>query len=114
MTVSWGKQGVWACGPECAAAKLCEGLGHIVEEATAAFDPGHLIPSFLALWSANLATDIDYVARLTGERSAPDRFEGPTCGMYEASMRFYTNGHWGWAAIGNGSCAPRGCKGTGA
>ena len=78
--------------PDCeaavrAAAKLCEELGHIVEEATPAFDIARFIPSFIALWSANLAAGIDYTARTTGQTPAPDLFEGLTWGMYEAGKR---------------------------
>ncbi|HEY3939332.1 MAG TPA: amidase family protein [Bryobacteraceae bacterium] len=78
--------------PDCEAAvaraaKLCEELGHSVEEATPAFNLALLIPSFIALWTANLATAIDYTARLTGQTPAPDLFEGLTWGMYEAGRR---------------------------
>ncbi len=92
IAVSFKKLDGAALHPDCeaavrAAAKLCEGLGHIVEEATPHFDLGLLIPSFLAIWTANLAAAIDYTARLTGEAPAPDRFEGLTWGMYEAGKR---------------------------
>ncbi|HEY3638263.1 MAG TPA: amidase family protein [Rhizomicrobium sp.] len=78
--------------PDCEAAvrhaaKLCEDLGHIVEEATPHFELGLLVPSFLVIWSANLATAIDYTARLTGQIPAPDLFEGLTWAMYEAGKR---------------------------
>jgi amidase len=92
IAVSFRKLDGNALHPDCeaavrAAAKQCDGLGHIVEEATPAFDLGVLIPSFLAIWTANLAAAIDYTARLTGERPAPDRFEGLTWSMYEAGKR---------------------------
>ncbi|MGH6878567.1 MAG: amidase, partial [Rhizomicrobium sp.] len=70
-----------------AAAKLCADLGHGVEEATPQFDIGVLVPSFLAIWTANLAAAIDYVAKLTGQTPAPELFEGLTWGMYEAGRR---------------------------
>ncbi len=78
--------------PDCEAAvaraaRLCEGLGHIVEEATPAFNLGLLVPSFIALWSANLAAAIHYTARATGQTPAPDLFEGLTWAMYEAGRR---------------------------
>lgn len=81
-----------ALHPDCeaavnAAAKLCADLGHAVEEATPDFDLGILVPSFLAIWTANLATAIDYTARLTGQTPSPDLFEGLTWGMYEAGKR---------------------------
>lgn len=81
-----------ALHPDCeaavkAAAKLCADLGHIVEEATPQFDIGVLVPSFLVVWTANLAAAIDYTARVTGQTPAPDLFEGLTWGMYEAGKR---------------------------
>jgi amidase len=96
IAVSFRKLDGNALHPDCeaavrAAAKLCEDLGHIVEEATPQFDLGVLIPSFLAIWTANLATAIDYVARLTGQTPAPELFEGLTWGMYEAGKRVAAN-----------------------
>jgi amidase len=81
-----------ALHPDCeaavrGAAKLCEAQGHIVEEATPAFDLGRLIPSFIAIWTANLATAIDFTARATGQTPAPDLFEGLTWAMFEAGRR---------------------------
>jgi amidase len=81
-----------ALHPDCEAAvsfaaKLCAGLGHNVEEATPQFDVGVLVPSFLAVWTANLATAVDYIARVTGQTPAPELFEGLTWGMYEAGKR---------------------------
>ncbi|HEY6577850.1 MAG TPA: amidase family protein [Rhizomicrobium sp.] len=70
-----------------AAARLCADLGHIVEEAAPQFDTGVLVPAFLAIWTANLAAAIDYVAKLTGQTPAPELFEGLTWGMYEAGKR---------------------------
>jgi amidase len=81
-----------ALHPDCeaavkTAAKLCADLGHSVVEATPQFDVGLLVPSFLAVWTANLATAIDYTARVTGQTPAPELFEGLTWGMYEAGKR---------------------------
>ena len=92
IAVSFRKLDGTALHPDCEeaverAAKLCEDLGHAVEEATPAFDLGRLVPSFIAVWTANLATAIDYTARLTGQTPAPDLFEGLTWGMYEAGKR---------------------------
>jgi amidase len=92
IAVSFRKLDGNALHPDCEAAvehaaKLCEELGHIVEEATPAFDLGLLVPSFIAIWTANLATAIDYTARVTGQTPAPDLFEGLTWGMYEAGRR---------------------------
>lgn len=81
-----------ALHPDCAAAvkaaaKLCEKLGHAVEEASPPLDQPTLIPAFMALWSANLASGIDMVARLTGQTPSADQFEGLTWGLYEAGKR---------------------------
>jgi amidase len=81
-----------ALHPDCtaavkAAAKLCESLGHSVEEASPELNQSTLIPAFMALWSANLAAGIDGIARLTGQAPAADLFEGLTWGLYEAGKR---------------------------
>jgi amidase len=75
--------------PDCvaaakAAAKLCEELGHHVEEASPTLDQASLIPSFMAFWAANLAAGIDLVARLTGQTPKENMFEGLTWGLYQA------------------------------
>jgi amidase len=78
--------------PDCskavlAAAKLCEELGHTVEEAAAEIDRAPLVAAFMAAWSANLAAGIDWIAHLTGQTPQPDLFEGLTWGLYEAGKR---------------------------
>jgi len=75
--------------PDCVAAvktaaKLCEQLGHDVEEASPDLDQATLIPSFMAFWSANLSAGIDMIARLTGQTPKAELFEGLTWGLYEA------------------------------
>jgi amidase len=81
-----------AMHPDCEAAvrhaaKLCIALGHEVDEAAQDFDLSVLVPSFMAVWSANLAAAVDLVAKQTGQTPAPDLFEGLTWGMYEAGRR---------------------------
>jgi amidase len=78
--------------PDCvaavkAAAKLCEQQGHHVEEASPVLDQATLIPSFMALWSANLAAGIDAVAMMTGQEPARQLFEGLTWGLYQAGKQ---------------------------
>jgi amidase len=75
--------------PDCIAAvkraaRLCEQLGHDVEEADPNLDQTMLIPSFMALWAANLAAGIDMIAMLTGAKPVEEMFEGLTWGLYEA------------------------------
>lgn len=69
-----------------AAAKLCESLGHDVEEASPALDQALLIPAFMAYWGGHLAAGIDLIASLTGQAPARDRFEGLTWGIYQAGQ----------------------------
>jgi amidase len=75
--------------PDCvaavkAAAKLCEELGHDVDEAAPDLDQASLIPAFMIFWGANLAAGIDLIARLTGQLPKDDKFEGLTWGLYLA------------------------------
>jgi len=69
------------------AASLCAGLGHHVEEASPALDQAMLVPAFTAIWCANLAAIVDFLARLTGQAASMDNLEGLTLGLYEAGMR---------------------------
>src|SRR5262249_25101184 len=69
------------------AAKLCEIVGHFVEEATPDVDPEELITAFMVLCAANLAAGIDHVAKLTGRTPTDHTFEGLTWGLYEAGKR---------------------------
>src|SRR5262245_55701163 len=69
------------------AAKLCENVGHFVEESTPDVHPEVLISAFMALWAANLAAGIDYVAKLTSRTPTDHTFEGLTWGLYEAGKR---------------------------
>ena len=80
--------GVGALHPECIAAvdrtaKLCEELGHTVEEAGPAVDSNTLTQSFLAVWTSGLAMQIDAVAMLTGREIREELFEGVTWSLYE-------------------------------
>lgn len=78
--------------PDCESAvrhgaRLCEMLGHSVEEAGQSFDLSVLVPSFMTVWSANLAAAVDAVAQVTGEAPAAEMFEGLTWGMYTAGRQ---------------------------
>lgn len=81
-----------AVHPDCAAAaeraaKLCESLGHIVEEASPSVDMSALFQPFIAVWAANLAAPIDMIAMLTGQTPSRQLFEGVTWGIYEMGKR---------------------------
>ena len=79
--------------PECVAAieataKLCESLGHIVEEAAPAVDQGQLSQSFLTVWSSGLAMQVDAMAMLTGREVREEDFEGVSWGLYQQGRQF--------------------------
>jgi amidase len=67
-----------------AAARLCESLGHQVEEASPPVDAAALTAPFMALWAAGLALQIDLVAQATGQTPSLDNLEGLTFGLYQA------------------------------
>jgi amidase len=74
--------------PECAAAvegtaRLCEELGHAVEEAAPPVDQAELSQSFMVLWTAGLAMQIDAVAMMTGREIREADFEGLTWSLYQ-------------------------------
>lgn len=74
--------------PECVAAvertaKLCEELGHIVEEASPTVDQGTITQSFLAVWCSGLAMQIEAVAMMTGREVKEELFEGVSWGLYQ-------------------------------
>jgi amidase len=75
--------------PECvaaaeAAAKLCESLGHQVDEASPPVDQDALTMPFMALWTGGLAMQVDYICQLTGQVPSLDNLEGLTFGLYQA------------------------------
>ncbi len=77
-----------AVHPDCAAAvehaaKLCEELGHHVEEASPKLNPVLTAESFAVLWCSHLASLIDFIARTTGQAPGPGNLEGLTLAYYE-------------------------------
>lgn len=78
--------------PDCAAAmktaaRVCEELGHIVEEGSPVLDQRVLIPAFMGIWSSGLAMFVDLIGQLTGRAPNPMDFEGLTWGLYEAGKK---------------------------
>jgi len=74
--------------PDCLAAvkhaaRLCEKLGHEVEEAAPALDQTAMMPGFMILWSCGLAAGIDGLGKLTGQIPSRQLFEGLTWGLYQ-------------------------------
>ena len=69
------------------AAKLCESLGHVVEEGAPSVEMSALIQPFIAVWTSNLAAPIDMIAQLTGQTPSRQMFEGLTWGLYEMGSK---------------------------
>ncbi len=65
------------------AAKLCEQLGHEVEEASPALDQEAMMPCFMILWGCGLAAGIDMIGKITGQSPSRQLFEGLTWGLYQ-------------------------------
>jgi amidase len=78
--------------PDCIAAvedaaKLCQELGHEVEEASPEVGGEQLIQTFTDLWSAGNAWTIDTVAMLTGTPPDAKNFEILTWALYELGQQ---------------------------
>jgi len=74
--------------PDCAAAvdhaaRLCQALGHSVEEAAPGVALEVFEPAFTDIWCSNLAAIIDFLARITGQTPGPGNLEGLTLAYYE-------------------------------
>jgi amidase len=68
-------------------AKLCESLGHTVEETDPPIDAGALVGAFSTVWAANVAYALTVISRQTGKSPSLDVVEGLTWGLYEMGMR---------------------------
>jgi amidase len=68
-------------------AKLCESLGHIVEETDPPLDAGALVGAFSTVWCANVAYSLTLLQRQTGIAPSLEVVEGLTMGLYEMGMR---------------------------
>jgi amidase len=63
--------------------KLCEQLGHTVEEATPSVNSEELTMAFMVLWATASAFGIEMLTRLTGQKPSLDNLEGLTFGLYQ-------------------------------
>ena len=63
-------------------AKLCESLGHIVEERDPPLDAGGLVNAFSTIWCANVAYQLDMLEQQTGVAPSLQVVEGLTLGLY--------------------------------
>jgi amidase len=87
-----GRDGKTLLHPDCVAAinqaaKLCEQLGHHVEEAAPPLDERILVPAFLTFWRSGLASQIDGIAARTGQKPDESQFEALTWGLYQAGKQ---------------------------
>jgi len=74
--------------PECkaaaeAAAKLCERLGHDVEESMPEVSPPVIGMNFMAIWGSGLTMLVDIIARTNAKEVKRDELEGLTWGLYQ-------------------------------
>lgn len=84
--------------PDCVAAiestaKLCEELGHSVEEAVPDIDANLMTGSFLAVFTSGIATLIDSFAMLNGRAATENDFEGLTWALYEQGRQITASQH---------------------
>jgi amidase len=68
-------------------AKLCESLGHTVEEATPPLNSEETTPAFLTLWSSNTALGVDRLSKMLNKPVSTDVVEGLTLSLYEEGMK---------------------------
>jgi len=68
-------------------AKLCESLGHSVEETDPPVDAGVLVNAFSTIWCGNVAYTLDTLAQQTGKKVSLDVVEGLTLALYEMGKR---------------------------
>ncbi len=67
-------------------AKLCESLGHIVEETDPPIDAGALVNAFSTVWAANVAYAIEATRLQTNVTPTLDTIEGLTIGLYQRGL----------------------------
>jgi amidase len=65
------------------AAKLCEQLGHTVEEAKPSVNSEEMTMAFMVLWATASAFGIEILTRLTGQKPSLENLEGLTLALYE-------------------------------
>lgn len=61
----------------------CEALGHVVEDASPAFDWEQFFGATVVCWTSNMAMWVDGAAELSGRRPGPETLEAVTLACYE-------------------------------
>jgi len=69
------------------AARLCESLGHHVEEASPQIDAHRFGQAFIATWAAGCAAVIDGMAFLTSRPATEEQFEPLTWALYQMGQQ---------------------------
>lgn len=69
------------------AAKLIEGLGHVVEDATPEFDYAPFLKAQITLWSVHVAQRVAEIARLTNRTPSPENLQHTTWALYERGRK---------------------------
>lgn len=90
LRIAFGTRGLEdaAVDPECVraveeAARLCESLGHHVEEADPVVDASGVSEAFLRLWCAGLAFELESFAVMLGRQLSEDLVEPFTWALYQ-------------------------------
>ena len=68
-------------------AKLCQQLGHTVEEALPSIEHEQMTMAFLTIWASNTAYAVESYSRMTGVKPSLDVIEGITFGFWEAGLK---------------------------
>lgn len=69
------------------AAKLCADLGHEVVEDAPPLNGELLVRTFIAVWAAGCASEVEGLSQVTGRTPSPEQFETLTWGLYEMGRR---------------------------
>ncbi len=65
------------------AARLCESLGHIVEESSPPVEPAVLTQAFTVVWAAGLTQQLRFIEFLTNRAPSPDNVQPLTYAFYQ-------------------------------